>query len=130
MPKNQKTVPQEFFDYANRLNDLDDEGFAEEVISAETVIESFLDSIHRNSGDLPSRNELAKACVCLAFSTRQQDIVKGSWDTVWKLSNDDVGVSFYEIAPTIEEMHKAAVFSWEHLAKQHVELSDNDDVPF
>ena len=130
MPKTQKTVPQEFFDYANRLNDLDDEGFAEEVINAETVIESFLDSIHRNSGDLPSRNELAKACVCLAFSTRQQDIVEGSWDIVWKLSNDDVCVSFYEIAPIIEEMHKAAVISWEHLAKQHVEPSDNDDVPF
>lgn len=130
MPQTQKTVPQEFFDYANRLNGLDDEGFAEEVISAETVIESFLDSIHRNSMELPSRNELAKACVCLALSTRQQDIVNGSWDIIWKLSNDDIGVSFYSIAPTIEEMHKSAVCSWEQLAKQHVEPSDNDDVPF
>jgi hypothetical protein len=130
MPKTQKIVSQEFFDYANRLNDLDDEGFAKEVISSDTVIESFLDSIHRNSMELPSRNELAKACICLAFSTRQQDIVEGSWDIVWKLSNDDIGVSFYSIAPTIDEMHKAAVSSWEQLAKQQVEPRDNNDVPF
>lgn len=82
MPKTQKTFPQKLFDYANRLNGFDDEGFAEEVISAETVIESFLDSIQTNSGELSSRNELAKACVCLAFSTRQQDIVEGSWGIV------------------------------------------------
>ncbi|MFL1456074.1 hypothetical protein ACJO5Y_16675 [Marinobacter sp. GN3S48] len=130
MPKTQKTMPQEFFDYADRLNALDDEGFAEEVIDAETVIEAFLDSIRRHSTELPSRNELAMACMCLAFSTRQEDIVKGAWDIVWKLSNDEIGVSFYSIAPTIEEMHKAAVYSWEQSAKQQVKPCDNDDVPF
>lgn len=130
MPKSRRTVPQELFDYANRLNELDDEGFAEEVVSAETVVESFLESINSDGRDLPSRDELAKACVCLTFSTRQQDIVEGSWDIVWKLSNDDIGVSFYELTPTIEEMHKAAVISWEHLAKEHVEPSDSDAMPF
>jgi hypothetical protein len=130
MPKTQKSIPQEFFDYAGRINALDDEGFAGEVIDAEAVIEAFLDSMRRTSTELPSRNELAMACMCLAISTRQEDIVKGSWDVVWKLSNDEIGVSYYSIAPTIEEMHKAAVYSWEQLAKQQLKPCDNYDVPF
>lgn len=129
MPKAQKTIPKEFFDYADRLNALDDEGFAEEVISAESVIEAFLDSINRNSTEHSSRTELAKACICLAFSTRKDDIFKGTWDIVWKLSNGEIGVSFYSIAPVIREMHKAAKCSWEQLVKQELKPCDND-VPF
>ncbi|MFT7404956.1 hypothetical protein [Zhongshania sp.] len=126
MPKTRKSIPQEFFDYADRINALDYEGFAGEVIDAETVIEAFLDSIRRTSTELPPRNELAMACMCLAISTRQEDIVKGSWDVVRKLSNEEIGVSYYSIAPTIEEMHKAAVYSWE----QQLKPCDNYDVPF
>ena len=104
--------------------------FEMEVSTANSLIKSFIDLVKSGSSELPGREELARACLCLILSTEEVDQLEESMDLVRQLEDHEVGLSLYSIRPNVEKLYERARASRENIARISYTRIDDSDIPF
>ncbi|MCP1318390.1 hypothetical protein [Vreelandella lionensis] len=104
MKQKNKKIPREFFSYAETLATMNDEKFANEFVESEDMVEHYIWSVRNNEKDLPSKEQLARAALCLMFSLPEHVKPHQSWNVIHLLAAPEVGVSLYSIEPQISEI--------------------------
>jgi len=99
-----RQIPREFFSYAETLAAMSDETFANEFVESEDIVERYICSVRNNEKDLPSKEQLARAVLCLMFSLPDHVKSHQAWDVIHLLAVPEVGVSLYSTEPQISEI--------------------------
>lgn len=81
-----------------------DNDFADEFINSEDTVESYISLIKNGGADLPSKEQLARAALCLMFSLPEYAKPRQAWDVIHLLASPEAGVSLYSIKPQINEL--------------------------
>lgn len=99
-----KQIPREFFIYAETLATMNDETFANEFVESEGIVELYLCSVRNNGKDLPSKEQLARAVLCLMFSLPDHVKPPQAWNVIHLLVAPEVGGALYSTEPQISEI--------------------------
>lgn len=119
MPKKDKLVPKEFFDYAEKFLNMNDHEFSEEFMEAEDIVNSYICAVDSGSTVLPSKEGLARAVLCLTFSIPNPERPKTIWNLIHSLTSPENGVAFYAIKPQVNEIFLLAQSNLERIKKNN-----------
>lgn len=131
MSRKKIPFPREFFDYAESLVAMDDKAFSDEFVDSEDTVEFYIGSVKNGRSDLPDKDQLARACLCLIFSLPENIKPRQAWSVIHLLASPETGVSLYSIKPQISELLVLARDSVERIiqrSKSTKILDDYDDL--
>lgn len=104
MKKKNKKIAPEFVSYAETLAAMDNGTFANEFMESEDLIERYICSVRNNEKDLPNKEQLARAVLCLMFSLPDHVKPHQAWNVIHLLAVPEVGMSLYSIEPQVREI--------------------------
>lgn len=131
VPKKDKLVPKEFFDYAEKILNMNDHEFSEEFMEAEDIVNSYICAVDGGSTFLPNKEGLARAVLCLTFSIPNPERPKEIWNLINSLISPEKGGAFYAIKPQVNEIFLLAQSNLERIQKDneaHGGFKDFDDL--
>ena len=131
MPKKDQLVSKELNEYIEKILDMDDHDFAEEFMEAEYIVNSYIYAVDNGNTAFPSKEQLARAVLCLTLSMPNPDRPKTIWHLINSLSSPENGVAFYSIKSQINEIFLLAQRNLESIQKQNKisgVLNDFDDL--
>lgn len=107
----------------------DDDAATEQWLNAEGVVDSYIEGVEARSADLPGRQELGEACLCLLSMVgliRNDDNLK----LVSELLMPEVGLELYALLPRVQKLMGEAIAELEALAKAERQVQAAQGQPY
>lgn len=119
VPKKDQLFSKELHDCIEEFLNMNDHDFAEEFVEAEDIVNSYICAVDGGNTVFPSKEQLARAVLCLALSIPNSERPRAIWSLINSLISPENGVAFYSIKSRVNEIFL--------LAQRNLENAQKDD---